>query len=137
MPDVPIPPLATGSRRGRAPGGVGCQLGQPSLFQQGVWDGNRDAIRIDSNPRLRIPSNLIASRFPTPRQSEGGAALWTGDGRPPRSTRPVSFPSFLRNAFQGYFHMPRRGTENINRLLFAPDRSLVAMDLGAVLPERT
>ena len=25
------------------------------------------------------------------------------------------------------------GTENIKRLLFAPDRSLVAMDLGAVL----
>jgi hypothetical protein len=40
------------------------------------------------------------------------------------------------NAFQGYFHMPRRGTENIKRLLFAPDRSQVAMDLGAVLPER-
>jgi hypothetical protein len=33
--------------------------------------------------------------------------------------------------------MPRMGTENIKRLLFAPDRSLVAMDLGAVLPERT
>jgi len=45
--------------------------------------------------------------------------------------------SFLPNAFQGYFHMPRMGTENIKRLLFAPDRSLVAMDLGAVLPERT
>ncbi len=40
------------------------------------------------------------------------------------------------NAFQGYFHMPRQGTENIKRLLFAPDRSQVAMDLGAVLPER-
>ena len=40
------------------------------------------------------------------------------------------------NAFQGYFHMPRLGTENIKRLLFAPDRSRVAMDLGAVLPER-
>jgi hypothetical protein len=40
------------------------------------------------------------------------------------------------NAFQGYFHMPRMGTENIKRLLFAPDRSRVAMDLGAVLPER-
>ena len=40
------------------------------------------------------------------------------------------------NAFQGYFHMPRMGTENIKRLLFAPDRSQVAMDLGAVLPER-
>lgn len=39
------------------------------------------------------------------------------------------------NAFQGYFHMPRMGTENIKRLLFAPDRSHVAMDLGAVLPE--
>jgi hypothetical protein len=39
------------------------------------------------------------------------------------------------NAFQGYFHMPRMGTENIKRLLFAPDRSQVAMDLGAVLPE--
>ena len=41
------------------------------------------------------------------------------------------------NAFQGYFHMPRMGTQNIERLLFAPDRSQVAMDLGAVLPERT
>jgi hypothetical protein len=40
------------------------------------------------------------------------------------------------NAFQGYFHMPRMGTENIKRLLFAPDRSRVAMDLGAVLPGR-
>ena len=40
------------------------------------------------------------------------------------------------NAFQGYFHMPRMGTENIKRLLFARDRSQVAMDLGAVLPER-
>jgi hypothetical protein len=40
------------------------------------------------------------------------------------------------NAFQGYFHVPRMGTENIKRLLFAPDRSQVAMDLGAVLPER-
>jgi hypothetical protein len=39
------------------------------------------------------------------------------------------------NAFQGYFHMPRMGTENIKRLLFAPDRSQVAMDLGAVLPD--
>ncbi len=29
-------------------------------------DGNRDAISIDSNPLLRIPSKLIASRFPTP-----------------------------------------------------------------------
>ena len=41
------------------------------------------------------------------------------------------------NAFQGYFHMPRMGTENIKRLMFAPDRSQVAMDLGAVLPEST
>jgi hypothetical protein len=40
------------------------------------------------------------------------------------------------NAFQGYFHMPRMGTQNVKRLLFAPDRSQVAMDLGAVLPER-
>ena len=40
------------------------------------------------------------------------------------------------NAFQGYFHMPRLGTENIKRLLFASDRSDVTMDLGAVLPER-
>jgi hypothetical protein len=39
------------------------------------------------------------------------------------------------NAFQGYFHMPRMGTENIKRLLFASDPSQVAMDLGAVLPE--
>jgi hypothetical protein len=38
------------------------------------------------------------------------------------------------NAFQGYFHMPRMGTENIKRLLFAPDRTKVVMDLGAVLP---
>src|SRR5271157_3821726 len=29
-------------------------------------DGNRDAISIGSNPLLRIPSKLIASRFPTP-----------------------------------------------------------------------
>lgn len=40
------------------------------------------------------------------------------------------------NAFHGYFHMPRMGTENIKRLLFAPDRAQVAMDLGTVLPER-
>jgi hypothetical protein len=40
------------------------------------------------------------------------------------------------NAFQGYFHMPRMGTENIKRLLFARDRSQVSLDLGAVLPER-
>jgi hypothetical protein len=40
------------------------------------------------------------------------------------------------NAFQGYFHMPRLGTENIKRLLFAPDRSQVAMDLGPVLPDQ-
>lgn len=38
------------------------------------------------------------------------------------------------NAFQGYFHMPRLGTENIKRLLFAPDRSRVAIDLGPILP---
>jgi hypothetical protein len=38
------------------------------------------------------------------------------------------------NAFQGYFHMPRLGAENIKRLLFAPDRSQVAMDLGPVVP---
>jgi hypothetical protein len=52
---------------------------------------------------------------------------------------PSHFPSssFLSNAFQGYFHMPPMGTENIKRPLFAPGRSLVAMDLGAVLPERT
>ena len=30
-----------------------------------VGDGNRDAISIDSNPLLRIPSKLIASWFPT------------------------------------------------------------------------
>jgi hypothetical protein len=41
------------------------------------------------------------------------------------------------NAFHGYFHMPRMGTENIKRLLFAPDRTQVTMDLGAVLPEPT
>jgi hypothetical protein len=40
------------------------------------------------------------------------------------------------NAFHGYFHMPRMGTENIKRLLFASDRSGVEMDLGAVLLER-
>jgi len=34
-------------------------------------DGSRDAIGIDSNPLLRIPSKLIASQFPTPRQSRG------------------------------------------------------------------
>jgi hypothetical protein len=34
-------------------------------------------------------------------------------------------------------HMPRMGTENIRRLLFATDRSQVSLDLGAVLPERT
>jgi hypothetical protein len=39
------------------------------------------------------------------------------------------------NAFQGYFHMPRMGTQNIKRLLFAQDRAQVAMDLGPVLPE--
>ena len=38
------------------------------------------------------------------------------------------------NAFQGYFHMPRYGTENIKRVLFAPDRSRVELDLGPVLP---
>jgi hypothetical protein len=41
------------------------------------------------------------------------------------------------NAFQGYFHMPRLGTDNIKRLLFAADRSQVAMDLGPVIPERS
>ena len=40
------------------------------------------------------------------------------------------------NAFQGYFHMPRHGTENIKRVLFAPDRSRVELNLGPVLPER-
>ena len=30
--------------------------------------------------------------------------------------------------------MPRMGTENIKRLLFAPHRSLVAMDLGPCCP---
>jgi hypothetical protein len=39
-------------------------------------------------------------------------------------------------AFQGYFHMPRMGTENIKRLLFAKDRSQVSMDLGAVLADQ-
>ena len=38
------------------------------------------------------------------------------------------------NAFQGYFHMPRMGTENIKRLLFESDRSQVVMDLGAGPP---
>jgi hypothetical protein len=32
--------------------------------------------------------------------------------------------------------VPRIGAENIRRLLFAPDRSPVARDLGAVLPDR-
>jgi hypothetical protein len=41
------------------------------------------------------------------------------------------------NAFQGYFHLPRMGTENIKRLVSAPDRTRVVMDLGAVIPERT
>jgi hypothetical protein len=40
------------------------------------------------------------------------------------------------NAFQSYLHMPRLGTENIKRLLFAADRSRVVMDLGPVLPEQ-
>jgi hypothetical protein len=34
------------------------------------------------------------------------------------------------NAFQGYFHMPRAGTENTRRLLFAPDRSKVELESG-------
>jgi hypothetical protein len=38
------------------------------------------------------------------------------------------------NAFQGYFHMPRLGTQNVKRLLSAPDRSKVELDLGPVLP---
>jgi hypothetical protein len=41
------------------------------------------------------------------------------------------------NAFQGYFHMPRMGTENIKRLMFAQDRAQVALDLGSVIPEPT
>ena len=40
------------------------------------------------------------------------------------------------NAFQGYLHMPRLGTENIKRLWFTADRSRVVMDLGPVLPEQ-
>ena len=36
----------------------------------------------------------------------------------------------------GLFPHAAMGTENIKRLIFAPDRSQVAMDLGAVLPER-
>src|SRR5208337_967383 len=31
-------------------------------------DGNWDAVSIDSNPLLRRPSKLIASRFPTPKK---------------------------------------------------------------------
>src|SRR5271157_5626000 len=38
-------------------------------------DGNRDAISIDSNPLLRIPSKLIASRFPP--EEQAGAARST------------------------------------------------------------
>lgn len=33
------------------------------------------------------------------------------------------------NAFNGYFHAPRHGTQNIKRLLFAPDRSKVEMEM--------
>jgi hypothetical protein len=37
------------------------------------------------------------------------------------------------SAFNGYLHVPGRGTENIKRVLFAPDRSRV--ELAAVPPE--
>ena len=40
------------------------------------------------------------------------------------------------NAFQGYFPHAAHGHGEHQRLLFAADRSQVAMDLGAVLPER-
>lgn len=33
------------------------------------------------------------------------------------------------NAFNGFFHAPRHGTRNIKRLLFAPDRSKVEMEM--------
>lgn len=33
------------------------------------------------------------------------------------------------NAFNGHFHAPRHGTENIKRLLFAPDRSRVELEM--------
>ena len=36
--------------------------------ETGTRDGNWDAISIDSNPLLRRPSKLIASRFPTPKK---------------------------------------------------------------------
>jgi hypothetical protein len=39
MPDIPIAPPATGPTEGSGPQaqpGVGCRLGQPSLFPQGV-----------------------------------------------------------------------------------------------------
>jgi len=35
-------------------------------------------------------------------------------------------------SFNGYMHVPNRGTENIKRVLFAPDRSRV--ELEAVPP---
>jgi hypothetical protein len=62
------------------------------------------------------------------RQQDPGAALewltdWTNNGL------------LALNAFNGYFHMPRLGTENIKRLLFAPDRTQVSLDLGSMLSE--
>jgi hypothetical protein len=43
-------------------------------------------------------------------------------------------------AFNGYLHMPQHGTENIKRVLFAPDRSKVELVeappvLGMVRPD--
>jgi len=57
-----------------------------------------------------------------PRAVAEWLADWTGTGQ------------LALNAFQGYFHMPRHGTDNIKRLLFASDRSRVELDLGAMLP---
>jgi hypothetical protein len=39
----------------------------PYRARPGPRDGNWDAISIDSNPLLRRPSKLFATRFPTPR----------------------------------------------------------------------
>ena len=91
----------------------------------------------------RDPSDhVLAAGSTRGAQPRDGAALGAGQ----RQEDPRAAAEWLTdwanngllalNAFQGYFHMPRMGTENIKRLLIAPDRSQVAMDLGAVLPER-
>ena len=64
-----------------------------------------------------------------PRQENPRAvAEWLADWR--------STGQLALNAFQGYFHMPRYGTDNIKRLMFASDRTRVEMTLGAVLPAK-